>query len=1510
MRPTRTILTAALILSVLPLPAQHPVPLGKGSVASEPPAYKAKTTPGGPGFNATAMLTRTIYVDEQPSASDGYFTIPGRPIPTNDWWTDIINSRFSGSLWSYPAMLRTSEAGIEINFPTYWADYGNEIKSRSHITAGGRDFRASATIACDWHDWDVRFRMPATRGTGEIQVTAVHGSPFTWVEFGGGMEPRLTLSAPGELLAKGKGYVGIKVDNDLYGIYFPEEVSLGTEGTIIDLPGAGWLSVALLRSEADLEAFAPYAASIPRDTRVEWSYDEAQARVNTQWKVIAENLRDSSASAPVLQGFLPHAYKYALAGAALPFIDNEGFVTPRGRMLLAAAASGTFGYSYRFSGMPPYYAAPRSDNSAEHPFRAEVLDRLMADYASKGTFGGDTYWGGKGLTQMALNMTFARQSGNEAVYEESKRRLREALADWLSYTPGEDTFFFSYYPRWGAMLGFDVSYDSDAFNDHHFHYGYFTYAAALLCMEDAAFAAEYGEALTLIAKDYANWERTDTRFPFMRTIDPWCGHSWAGGLGDPGNDNGNGQESSSEAMQGWAGVYLLGVALGDKEMRDAGIWGWSTEARATREYWFDVDSPRPANDGGRKAWPGKGSRQGNYDYSEYPYAYNSNITGKGIGWWTWFGGDPLFMHGIQWMPVSPALDYLSWDTDFTAWAFDDMMRGANSSYSHKWFESTSNSDNGEAIEPLAANDWGNVALCYLQRSDPEEAARIFDEALERKMHIATSVSTSHISYFVTHSRLTYGEPDFDMYADIPTAQVCRKDGVDTYIVYNPDAEDRAVTFYHAGGAKARTVKAPAGRLAAICEEAYPARIEAEADGGDMIAPGGKASLSARVTDQYGAEADGAPVSFALSEGAPASISGNTVAVDADAATGTEFTVYAGAGELRATLTLTVNYPAEAVAAEILGLPEICERGAKPTVSLAITDQYGRESRPDDTTWEISPAGVAEAGADGTLSFPRAGRYTVTARSARLKAEASAVIVVAPQMPEVSRGASVMASSAENAGTMPEGACDGDTGTRWGSSHTDGEWIVADLGEDFLISRIKILWEAAYASRYELQTAPDGCAMRNISVVYAGTAHTISVPADDAWITEATEQASGPGYRETPLAASGRYVRMRSLERGTDYGVSLYELSVYGIRAAMAPDAVTGIELDLPACIDSGENIRPEVKAFTRSGEAVDAGSITWIIDKEARVDGASFTPLAHGMYNITAVAASGEGSASVYVNEKERPAAVQLQATHYVTGTDDELPIPFTVMNQFMAPYGGNAGTLAVSIHNEAGDIATGAWYDSESMVFTASGRGEYTVDFDGLATCTVSVLSPEDVNLALGKEAWASSQEADRLGARYAVDGDLSTRWGSQFTDNQWITVDLGREYNIYTVRLFWNSPAYATHYSVEVSDIGDEDDFSVLTTHEGYVRTDEPVEIAAGGIKARYIKVTGLRRSTIYGTSIDELEVYGRRPTSSTGLPLHDTGSGAAWYTLDGLRVAAPSAPGIYIRRQGSAAEKVVIR
>lgn len=542
----------AALFSGIQANAQNIVTCGSGSYASEPPTYKAKTEQNGPGFNATMMLTRKIYADEYASTEGNGIRVPGRPIPTNDWWTDIINSPFSGALWSYPAMLHTSASGVEIAYPSYWADAGKEMKSLSRLSVGGRNFRATSAIATNWHDWDVVFRMPSASGREQMTVTAVHGMPFTWFEFDR-MIPEITLSDNGgQLFGTAEGFTGVKIGNDLYGVYFPADVRCSLSDGVLSFDGeAKWVSVALLRNEGDLQGFSSYATSIPRNTRVSWNYDEASARISTTWKVQAENLRTPGGPAPVMQGFLPHVYKYALPGAGLNFESATPFRTPRGAMKMAVADNGEFTYAYRFSGMLPTYAAPREGDAAANGFNPEVLNSLMEDYASKGTFGGDTYWGGKGLTQMALNMTFAKQTGNTEVYESSRRRLREAFENWLTYTPGEDTFFFSYYPRWGAMLGFDVSYDSDAFNDHHFHYGYFTYAAALLCMENKEFAAEYGDILTLIAKDYANWDHSDKRFPFLRTLDPWNGHSWAGGLGDAGNDNGNGQESTSEAMQSW-----------------------------------------------------------------------------------------------------------------------------------------------------------------------------------------------------------------------------------------------------------------------------------------------------------------------------------------------------------------------------------------------------------------------------------------------------------------------------------------------------------------------------------------------------------------------------------------------------------------------------------------------------------------------------------------------------------------------------------------------------------------------------------------------------------------------------------------------------------------------------------------------------------------------------------------------------------------------------------------------
>lgn len=561
----RKILGFSALAMLLPaaLSAQAPVSAGCGSYAPTLPTYKAWTSDHG-GVNATYSMTRKYYVDE--TDRDGN----PRPIPTNDWWTDVINNRFSeggGALWSYPAMVRANSDGFQISYPTYWQADGGEVRAATWVKVGGEEFQPVESRATDWHDWDVEVTLPDRSGSRRLTATLVHGQPFTWVE-SDGVTFSLTFSSQPEIIRRDATGVLLALSGrenhntnptaertDYYAIYCADgSVAEIDEDGAMRLAGATWVSVGLLPDAASFERYAAYGASIVRDTRVSWSYSESTGELKTTWDVTAENLRDAGEPAPVMQGFLPHAYKYALNPSAL-INTADTYLTPRGLMKMAASDAGSFGYSYRFYGMLPYYARPSSGNlAAGNPadFDEETVRQLIKGYAERGTFGADTYWGGKGLTQMALNMTFAREMGYDDLYELSKKKLRERLEDWFTYTPGESDSFFAYYPRLGGMLGFEVSYDSDSFNDHHFHYGYFLYAAALLCLEDRDFAEGYGELLTMIAKDYANYDRTDKRFPFLRTLDPWAGHSYAGGMGDHGNDNGNGQESSSEAMQGWA----------------------------------------------------------------------------------------------------------------------------------------------------------------------------------------------------------------------------------------------------------------------------------------------------------------------------------------------------------------------------------------------------------------------------------------------------------------------------------------------------------------------------------------------------------------------------------------------------------------------------------------------------------------------------------------------------------------------------------------------------------------------------------------------------------------------------------------------------------------------------------------------------------------------------------------------------------------------------------------------
>ncbi|MGW7647166.1 discoidin domain-containing protein [Streptomyces bobili] len=137
------------------------------------------------------------------------------------------------------------------------------------------------------------------------------------------------------------------------------------------------------------------------------------------------------------------------------------------------------------------------------------------------------------------------------------------------------------------------------------------------------------------------------------------------------------------------------------------------------------------------------------------------------------------------------------------------------------------------------------------------------------------------------------------------------------------------------------------------------------------------------------------------------------------------------------------------------------------------------------------------------------------------------------------------------------------------------------------------------------------------------------------------------------------------------------------------------------------------------------------------------------------------------------------------------------------------------------------------------------------------------EVLLSQGKTAVASSTEGV-FSAGSAVDGDAGTRWSSEFTDPQWIQVDLGATAEVSRVALNWEA-AYGKAFRIEVSN--DAERWTVV--HETAAGTGGVQSLAVAGT-GRYVRLDGTQRATPYGYSLWEFQVFG---TSDAGDPGGDT-------------------------------------
>lgn len=151
---------------------------------------------------------------------------------------------------------------------------------------------------------------------------------------------------------------------------------------------------------------------------------------------------------------------------------------------------------------------------------------------------------------------------------------------------------------------------------------------------------------------------------------------------------------------------------------------------------------------------------------------------------------------------------------------------------------------------------------------------------------------------------------------------------------------------------------------------------------------------------------------------------------------------------------------------------------------------------------------------------------------------------------------------------------------------------------------------------------------------------------------------------------------------------------------------------------------------------------------------------------------------------------------------------------------------------------AMAAFEESRIKVFTKSAAALTAADF---ATSLTKNLSAAAFT--------ASSSEGDNTAGK-AFDSNLSSRWESSHSDNQWLAVDFGTEVEFNTFRFNWEA-AYSSAFSIEISPNGS-DWTQVLDVNDcsGGSETYRMTLIQS----ARYVRFYGKTRSTAYGHSFWE--------------------------------------------------------
>lgn len=200
------------------------------------------------------------------------------------------------------------------------------------------------------------------------------------------------------------------------------------------------------------------------------------------------------------------------------------------------------------------------------------------------------YYSGKALSKFATLVYTMHDLANQQ--DLAKAALLELESCFAVFSNNQQQFPLLYDTDWKGLVSSasyvtgdsGVDFGNSYYNDHHFHYGYFIHAAAIIGYLDPTWLTANKDYVNALVRDVSNPSSLDQYFPVFRSFDWYHGHSWAKGLFESGD--GKDEESSSEDAMFAYGLKMWGKTVGDASMEARGNLMLSVLARSLQNYFL------------------------------------------------------------------------------------------------------------------------------------------------------------------------------------------------------------------------------------------------------------------------------------------------------------------------------------------------------------------------------------------------------------------------------------------------------------------------------------------------------------------------------------------------------------------------------------------------------------------------------------------------------------------------------------------------------------------------------------------------------------------------------------------------------------------------------------------------------------------------------------------------------------------------------------------------------------